>query len=306
MKNSQKVFVVPLLIIAVLVIAVGVYYFLQYKSVPSKYQASEMSKSWPVYTNNEYGFHIKYPDTNWSYEASSNRVSFRPDGSADFSIYAGKESVDSRIATVKNSVTGSCSVEKTLVSINDALVRKMTCEIGYFDSAGNKENSFLYLEKNGITYEISFSLGRGSLKNDKNLQDEYKEMVGTFGFNQITNSGQLTFVHPKYNYSIAYPDSWHIITGDHLGLDSSVGDRIDVYATENTTFEKYQQFQGNQINDCTAKKEYFAHKLMGQKCDWLGRETYFFEKNGNLYSISLTKKVSSTNVFDTILNSFTI
>ena len=265
-----------------------------------------MSKLWPVYVNNEYGFHIKYPDINWSYEANSNKVSFTPDGSADFGIYAGKESIDSRIAMVKNSITGSCLVDRSPVSINDLVTKKMVCRIGYFDNAGTKDESYLYFEKDNSIYEISFSLGRGSLKNDKALQSEYDEMVGTFGFNQVTNSGQLTFVHPRYNYSITYPDSWRIVTGDHLVLDSREGDRIDVDATENTTFEGYRQFQGRQISNCTSKKEYFTHKLVGQRCDWLRRETYFFEKNGNLYSISLADIKSPKNIFDSILNSFNI
>ncbi len=307
MKNLQKGFVVPLLIIiAALVIGGGIYYYLQGKPPANKYQATDISKSWPVYTNSNYGFHIKYPDVNWSTESRSNSISFTPDGSAVFGIYAGKESADSRIATVKNSITGSCSVDNTQVSINDLVARKMICKIGYFDNAGTENRSYLYIEKNGFTYEISFSLGRGSLKNDKALQSEYNEMVGTFGFNQIINSGQLTFVHPKYNYSITYPDSWRIITGDHSVLDSREGDRISVYATENTTFENYRQVQGGQISNCTAKKEYFAHKIIGQRCDWVLGETYFFEKNGNLYSISLSDIVSPKSVFDNILNSFTM
>jgi len=63
----------------------------------------------------------------------------------------------------------------------------MSCIIGYFDSAETENRSYLYTEKDGFIYEISFSLGGGSLKNDKALQAEYDEMLGTFGFNQIVD-----------------------------------------------------------------------------------------------------------------------
>jgi len=311
MKKSKKTLTVFIIII-VLLVAGGMYYFLSRKTSPNGYQATNLSKSWLIYTNNDFGFYIKYPEIDWVTGSTDvHSVYFATDNSATLSVSViDDESVDSRIAAVINLIP-NCSVEHTSVLVSGFTAKRMICEKGFFDNAGTEEITYLYIEKDGVVYEISFTLGRDENKNNSIIQSEFNEIVGTFGLNPIVKLGQLTFSNPKYSYSINYPDSWNVTDGDYLELDSSKGDRIDVYVTPNTTFEKYlqsqyRQSQASPISDCSGDGEYFTHKNVGQRCDWLGKEAYFFEKNGNLYSILLSNVVSPRSIIDGILNSFTI
>jgi hypothetical protein len=305
----KKLTIVVIVVITIVAIAIGCYFLFIQKNLPDEYQATAMSASWPVHTNDQYGFHIKYPDINWSVESDFNGASFSPDFEASLGVYAGTTSINAAMAQVRNSITGRCSADGTSVLINGSVAKRMNCVVGYFDNGGTSDRTFLYLEKDGLTYEISFDPGRGKDKNDPVLKSEFNEMVGTFGFNQIKqpDRGLLKFVDPRYGFSFTYPSTWRVVSGGTpLILDSSLGDRIEIYVISKTTLEQYQQFQGSQISGCTAKQEYFVHKIMGQQCDWLGKKTYFFEKDGDLYSIGLADIVSLKSVIDGILNSFTL
>ncbi len=336
MKNTQKGFVVPLIIAVIVILAIGggLYYQSHKKSVgsvvisnvpaptdnssytyptPTRYQATGASASWPLYTNDQYGFHVKYPDKNWSIASSPNRVSFTKDGSGSFIVNAQIEPIDAMIATTKNSITGSCVVDSGLVAINEFQAKKMTCQVRYFDAnSSGDQRTFLFIEKGGVSYEISFSLGTGRNKNDTTLESSYIEMVSTFGFNTIKAAPLSSYSDPKYKYSFKYPSTWITHTGgNQLSLESregadGIGDRLDIVVIGNSTFEATRQFQGSQISNCTPQKVYFINKILGTKCDFLAKETYFFEKNGNLYYLSLVRIVSPRSVFDGILNSFNL
>ena len=68
MKNSQKGFVIPLLIviIGVLIVGGGIYFYKQKGLGSSSAVASQQlidTSSWSTYTSQEYGFSFKYPTT---------------------------------------------------------------------------------------------------------------------------------------------------------------------------------------------------------------------------------------------------
>lgn len=115
MKNSQKGFVVPILIvIALLVIGGGIYYYSKNRQPLALNYNGVETKDWKTYTNQKYGFSFNYPPTLTASELSpvgesvtvSNPVAINERGSGiAFSVVKGD------VLKLKSGSTSSLNLE---------------------------------------------------------------------------------------------------------------------------------------------------------------------------------------------------
>lgn len=181
-KNSIRTW---LIVIALVIVLSFLGLYLKGASSPSEYRTENVDGSWQTYVSDVYGFQIRYPD-DWTLRTLPEAPEIVEIYGQDFESYLivrvkKGESVEKSITTTKNSVTGSCSGVSD-ASISEIPAKKITCKIGYFDTEGSSEATFLYVGKGDDTYVIGSDTGREISKKGI-FNDQINKMIGTFKFN---------------------------------------------------------------------------------------------------------------------------
>ncbi|MEI8062362.1 MAG: hypothetical protein WCG97_03655 [bacterium] len=311
MNTSKKSYTKFLYLSILITVIFFCYQYYTNRNSPTEYKPTELSTGWLTYKSEQGGFHFKYP-SNWTITRGPNGVSLFD----NFRISFGKISVQENIDDLKKSqrMGDICDANYDVVTIMNISAKKITCKrLHYYNQQSMKDKYYfskethLYIEKNNFTYDMWFTSGEENSYGEIKLSEtELNEIVSTFQIDNIMNSDYVNFVHPKYGYSMTYPSSWQILYADDISLLSSTGDVMLIYTKENDSLENYTLSREKEFKKCTPKKEFFASKTIGIKCTYYG-ETYYFEKNKNLYIIDLGQQPNNSNdVFAPVLESFKI
>ncbi len=265
----------PILIILLIAAAIGGYLVYSGKINTSKKQVVQTPKvddtaNWKTYTNNIYGYTLKYP-SEWEYKFGkgnkaqiifgSSPVELRTDVPG-FLISVSetieqpliKEDGRNRVTETKQITIGGQSGEQAM--INDA----GSGEVSYIQSA---------VAYNGKTYYFNI--------HDFNKKPVYDQMISTFKFldqNQADGTANWkTYINQSLGFNISYPNNWEV--------DDSNLSNIYIYSPNKA--KDNQKFYINIQTESTNKDftEWLKNKTIGGTCCAGGRisSPYTLDKN---------------------------
>lgn len=204
MKNSQKGFIVPILIIiVVLIIGGGIYYYSRdSQSIPINYNGVE-TKDWKTYTNQKYGFSFNYPPILTASELSpvgesvtvSNPVATNERGSGiAFSVVKGD------LLKLKSGSTSSLNLEdRGEIPIGGYKAKKVFRPFGPTNTTIGTIVYYISEKDISILYQLYTSDSHKISESDMN------KILSTFKFTDIKdNSGTVTS-STNNSFLITYP-----------------------------------------------------------------------------------------------------
>ncbi len=266
------------------------------------YGPTSASEQWLTYTSAENGFHIKYPSQAWLEEQGGDGCFFGRYSDEGLRVQRLNQSMDSFIKTFGDLSWSTAKVNGQKVKQATSVQRNFTDLFSYQDIKVTKR---LFIQNGPSVYVISWSPGwKNKSAPDPATSATYREMIGTFGFNEIIHSDHLDYTDSVHHYSFAYPPAWRVSRGGDMVTVASADYGLRIWVVTDSTAEIFQHRPATQLKDVGEKQPFFQHQLIGQKCLLLGRETYFFEKNKNVYVIALTGRIAHGRELDAILDSF--
>lgn len=297
--------------IAVLLCASGVLVKFVFFAKPVEYLPAAASRDWSTYTNEESGFQVLHPPGwNVRQDASLNLVELSPAGLIHLTVRRFDTPKRLSMDDVSFGFDFWHSRKGVAVVVNGIPARRMNYTVGNFDGTWPVESFFL--QRGPLTYEISWSLGRGRDAHSDAYESAFREIVGTFKFIEIKHSDYLTYTDQKYHFSFTYPADWRLNSSPgHASLRSLTikhdSDHwIQFTVTPNTTVPDELRRFGGFAPTVGEKREYFAHKILGQKYTNNDATGYYFEKDGNLYDIHIFRIAGPRKPLDEVLDSFAL
>jgi len=303
----MKIFYATFTVICVLAISPAC--FIQSK--PDIYLPGGASENWLTYTNTENGFHIKFPDTMRGLSQDADSVNFSSnDDTAHLNIQRVNEPMDA-IFKRRRKEPDSFRVDSRIIKINGLDAKKASYWVGNF--GGSWEEDSLYVQNGLSTYIITWTPGQRREKAPVDWSAIIREMISTFGIDEVKHADRIKYIDPYYHFSFEYPTEWRLGRGGFpevvLNDPTLERYRIWVFIRENTTLQENQKMTERWPEYQSSFEEikpYFAHQIIGQKYMSEGKENYAFQKGGNLYIISIQEMKGPRKVVDDILDSLSL
>jgi hypothetical protein len=277
-----------------------------FKEPTLEFRATGASANWLTYTSERNGFHIKYPTEGWHVNQFGPIASFSRETS-EFSLSVRRDltSVEDTIAQLQNELQGRGKIG--VVKVSGFTVKRLQSVGGNF--VGQARTDTLFFPGSFGTYEVSVSSAQTRhnerLKETALLNPVAREMIGTFGTDEIKQSDYLTYKDSRYHFSFTYPADWNLSFGEGtVSLRSFKADTDYWITLDAANLTSYIKWHGEPPKNTGEKQEHFAHRLLGWKYADSDKEGYYFEKDGNLYHIHIFRIKGPRKPIDDILNSF--
>ena len=274
-----------------------------------EFAATDASADWLTYTNEQYGFHIKYPPDGWNINQGDSLVSFSNESTRfQLSVWWKPDAPDVALARLHDGLMGRG--KKGVVKISGLDVKRLHHISGYPNCGSNGFDDLFFPGSSG-TYEISTATGgekhEATLNETALLVPVSQEMLGTFGTNEIKKAAYLTYKDPHYHFSFTYPADWNLhFDPEGAALQSHKPDSeysVRFTVMPNTTLSEHVERFGGFAPNIGEKREHFAHKILGQKYSKDDADGYYFEKNGDLYDIHIFQIKGPRKPVDDVLDS---
>ena len=274
-----------------------------------EFSATDASIDWLTYTNDQYGFHIKYPPDGWNINQGDSLISFREESTGlQLSIWWKPGEPDVEFARLQKELMGRGKTG--VVKISGFDVKRLHSISGYPNCGSNGYDNLFFPGSSG-SYEVCVVTGgekhEATLNETALLVPVIQEMLGTFGTNEIKRSGYLTHSNSRYHFSFTYPADWNLNFDAEGASLRSFKPGTNYWLTFNvqpkTTLSAHVERFGGFAPIIKEKREHFAHKILGHKYTDKSKEGFFFEKNGDLYGITIFRIEGPRKPVDDILDS---
>ena len=186
-----------------------------------EFAATDASANWRTYSNDRYGFHIKYPPdggpyNSWSihqfpdasmvtFENSASgfglSITWCPDSDADFAQTQKELQQRGKVATISGVAVRH--LHETAANSHG----RLRIDGFYFPGPSGAYQ---------ITVSNAFANFDKKLKGSGLLIPLAREMVGTFGTHEIKRSDYLTYKDSRYHFSFSYPAAWDMLLAQEV------------------------------------------------------------------------------------------
>ena len=251
---------------------------------------------------------MKHPPQ-WRLHQSTGVVSLS-EGSANVGIRCLDDATRKQIEALYP-VSKFAGLKLKKVKIGNLFGKQSSGLLDIFDSDDDLTSESLTIARGDLTYEITWTFGRGPSNAPESFESICHEMVSTFRFVDIKHSDYLRYEDPLYGFGFEYPHDWILNSGGTDGRVNVMNGSpllICVEVRVNKTFEDFLREQGNQVTGVEEKKEHFSHQLVGRRFRWLDCEAYFLESKGNAYLVRIREAPELGSVsrksIDDFLSSF--
>ncbi len=219
--QSHMILGVVFLVVVLAAIVAGIYYWQTTREIPSFVQAPvhrEPTENWKTYSNTEYGFEFKYPES-WTK---------KNDDKKNILVWSGKENSAVTESDIFNVVIMPDSAHSTLKNLKDE------CEINCHDprkeiKQGTSEIVFvdipfcctgdpgMYAMAYALNPEKKLELGFSIISSGE-AEKSYKTytasqvmdlIISTFKFTEVAApSDWKTYSNAEYGFEFKYPETW--------------------------------------------------------------------------------------------------
>ncbi|MES2224057.1 MAG: hypothetical protein V4469_03965 [Patescibacteria group bacterium] len=270
-----------------------------------KLNPTELSANWSDYEFPEAGFSFKYPkdvlaiSTEFSQQSDlPGALTLRKDvAELTFKPLQNTNITLNEFSKIFFANNEHCNSVTKKYTINDSIdAEGFECVQAELGAKNETTWTVIILKTTNTAYGIAYNSN-----SDNQTEKIFKEIIANFKPIPVTKKDGIKYTDPDNLFTLNYPEhGWKIIAGRSpvyfpegnedsidVNLFSTDLKTVSIMAIKNTTLEKYEKFQRGSIVNCGPKSEYFLSKMTGLKCTYQDEDTYFFEKNNNLYFIKI-------------------
>lgn len=231
-QDNKKRMMVVIGMIAIVVIVIGGYFIFSKRLVkPSETQTQQSLQmidisDWKTYTNNQYGFELKYP-SNWVIE---NTVDVEPNIREEKGFFDGLGgNVRLTIYKNPNNLSAKDWYQQTLVGYEFSSEAGSPKYDGKLDKIESVQNGIRVItpRPNYINNRVFIKTGNSIIRIGTNYSESdsskesrillFDKILSTFKFvnsgSKIDTSNWKTYVNSQYGFEIEYPKDWILYEG---------------------------------------------------------------------------------------------
>jgi hypothetical protein len=275
-------------VIAILVAITAVWLMcgLPPKPFQVEYVPTNLSKDWLTYTDEVMGIEIKYPSNAWSWTQGKG-----PGGGYDVKFVApngGEFTINCH-----EGVPQSYEYTGWKTKINGLEARWNKYDQLIWASTAARHEEKCVLQHGNSTYTIWWTRFDDDFKENyypKNVHPDFHEMIGTFRFRERKLSDSRKYEDQTYHYSFTYPTAWGWrlnCGGGNVSVTDGAKFSLSIDVVSHSTFAAEQRKWPDSFSKVGDEQELFEQRLVGRRFLSHGADSYAFEKNGNLFMVTI-------------------